>query len=162
MQRWCSDASSNSSMKPVCDEQLRNATSCQNGGQCYYYTTDGQNSDNNSQTTACCQCLADWTGSRCESPHIGRLITAEHEANVIRSSVLAGLSVAVLLAIVAIFAALVYVRYRRKCRLSADRPFKATADELYRRPFNGRSSIVESLSRINSIRRSVMIRAVQV
>ena len=38
-----------------------------------------------------------------------------------------------------------------------NRAFEATAEELYRRPFSGRSSIVESLSRPSSVRRSVGI-----
>ena len=48
-------------------------------------------------------------------------------------------------------------RYLRKKRLNADRWFKASADELYRRPFDGRSSaVVVSISRMNSIRRAAV------
>ena len=45
--------------------------------------------------------------------------------------------------------------YRRKKRLLADHLLHATAEELYRKPFNGRSSIVGSLSRLSSLRKTV-------
>ncbi len=44
-------------------------------------------------------------------------------------------------------------RYRRKQYQLLDRHLEASADELYRRPFGGHSSVVENVSRPNSIRR---------
>ena len=48
------------------------------------------------------------------------------------------------------------LRYRRKAAWIQERQFEASADELYRRPFTGRTSIVESLTRLGSVRRPLV------
>lgn len=123
-----------------------NRSLCLNGGTCL------QLSDTTHKST--CSCTYEWTGENCELRLIDLSLSSVHQFSLKRANLLAGLSAFSVLLLVSGFMIIVYVRYRRKHRLYEDHLLKATAEELYRRPFNGRSSVVESLSRISSLRRT--------
>ncbi|ELT99991.1 hypothetical protein CAPTEDRAFT_212613 [Capitella teleta] len=130
---------------PCAQEEIEQAQ-CLNGGTCYAIEISRKRE-------AICNCPPEWVGTRCEEGYIDPDILGLTEDNMRTASIAAGVSVCILVIFVLLLAIYVYLRYKRKQRLLADHEFEATADELYRRPFSKRSSIVESLSRPGSLRR---------
>ncbi|XP_064623604.1 uncharacterized protein LOC135485433 isoform X4 [Lineus longissimus] len=135
--------------KLECEYHEQQRTACLNGGTCFALLLEGTRE-------AFCNCPEEWKGNRCQEAEIPFVFYSTERMRT--ANIAAGAAVAVVIVVVILISLYVYIRFRKRIRTWCLRwrkkqsrmenlEFEASAEQLYRRPFSGRSSIIESDAR---------------
>ncbi|XP_064623595.1 uncharacterized protein LOC135485433 isoform X3 [Lineus longissimus] len=124
--------------KLECEYHEQQRTACLNGGTCFALLLEGTRE-------AFCNCPEEWKGNRCQEAEIPFVFYSTERMRT--ANIAAGAAVAVVIVVVILISLYVYIRWRKKQSRMENLEFEASAEQLYRRPFSGRSSIIESDAR---------------